>query len=187
MDTRALGERIVILGNSGSGKTHLARRLGQELGVALIHLDDLFWARGGYNHKRPAEEVQQDISNRVQARTWIVEGVFGDLAQGFLPRAQSLIWLDLDWETCSRSLLERGSESARWLEPELAEQSFNALCTWAGEYWTRTGTRSHEGHAAIFGEFPGLRLRFERRSDVDRFMAGWPGIPTEHPPAREPI
>ncbi len=171
MDTRALGERIVILGNSGSGKIHLARRLGQELGMGLIHLDDLFWARGGYNRKRPTEEVQQDIANQVQAQAWIVEGVFGDLAQGFLLRAQSLIWLDLDWETCSRSLMERDSESARWLEPDLAEQSFRALHAWAGEYWTRTGTRSHEGHAAIFEGFPGLRLHFERRSDVDQFLA----------------
>jgi adenylate kinase family enzyme len=35
-------QRIVILGNSSSGKPTLARELGTRLGLPTIHLDSLF-------------------------------------------------------------------------------------------------------------------------------------------------
>jgi ATP-dependent protease HslVU (ClpYQ) ATPase subunit len=39
--------RVVIIGNSGSGKSYLARRLSEQLTLPLIHLDALFWEPGG--------------------------------------------------------------------------------------------------------------------------------------------
>lgn len=34
--------RVLIIGNSGGGKSTLARRLGEKLGLPVIHLDVLF-------------------------------------------------------------------------------------------------------------------------------------------------
>ena len=36
-------ERILIIGCSGSGKSRLARQLGQKLGLPVVHLDQLWW------------------------------------------------------------------------------------------------------------------------------------------------
>jgi adenylate kinase family enzyme len=80
-------KRIVIIGNSGSGKTFLARKISASSGIPVVHLDDLFWLPGGFNEKRPVETVDAEIASRAQDGEWIVEGVFGDLAEKFLHRA----------------------------------------------------------------------------------------------------
>jgi adenylate kinase family enzyme len=164
-------ERIVIIGNSGSGKSHLARELGAVTGAKLTHLDALFWVPGGFNQKRPADEVEADIAESLRVGTWIVEGVFGELATRFLPQADLLIWLDLPWQVCRSSLLARGSESAKQLQPEQAEESFKRLIHWASEYWTRTDLRSYSGHSMLFREFGREKIKFADRRAVDQYVA----------------
>ena len=164
--------RIAILGNSGSGKTYLARALNAVLERGIIHLDSLFWEFGGFDRKRSADQVQRDIASLMQGESWIVEGVFGDLAQAFFPRAELLIWLDVDWETCSASLLDRGSESAKWLTKTLAEERFRELFAWAAAYWQRQGSCSHSGHNSMFDLFQGEKIRFTERTSVNRYIAG---------------
>ena len=88
--------RIVIIGNSGSGKSTLAGELGRRLDCAMVSLDDLFWEPGGFDRKRPKETVLKEVRQLAQGGSWIVEGVFGELAEECLPRATALIWLDLD-------------------------------------------------------------------------------------------
>jgi adenylate kinase family enzyme len=104
-------KRIVIIGNSGSGKSFLARRISAASGIQLIHLDRLFWLPGAFNQKRPVEIVDAEIASKAGEDEWVVEGVFGDLSEKFLHCADYLIWLDLPWPVCHANLMERGSES----------------------------------------------------------------------------
>jgi adenylate kinase family enzyme len=164
-------DRVVIIGNSGSGKTHLAKRLSEHFGSPLIHLDTLFWEPGGFNVKRPKALVLADVARLAQGQRWVVEGVFGELAQEFCPTAEHLIWLDLDWATCERSLLQRGSQSAQQQEPQEAEASFARLLAWAGAYWLRDDLRSQRGHQLIFERFAGGKTRLTSRAAVDDFVA----------------
>ena len=39
-------ERIAIIGSGGSGKTTIARQLGQVLGAAVTHLDAVYFDAG---------------------------------------------------------------------------------------------------------------------------------------------
>lgn len=162
--------RVVIIGNSGSGKSYLARKLGALSQVAVVHLDAIFWVPGGFSEKRPAEIVEREIEERKKGAAWIVEGVFGELAARFLDRADLLIWLDMPWPVCEAGLRERGSESAQQLDPDKAEESFRQLILWAADYRKRTGPRSHAGHARLFSEFAGEKIRFDRRIEVDLYL-----------------
>ena len=163
-------QRIVIIGNSGSGKTYLAQRLSDRLHLEIIHLDQLFWEPDGFNKKRPADMVYSEIADLAQSQSWIVEGVFGELAQEFLPKADCLIWLDIDWATCSASLLQRGSESSKQLDAQLAEENFNKLLQWASDYWQRQDLRSQRGHASLVEQFSGKKVCLKTRGEVDNFV-----------------
>ena len=113
--------RIIIIGNSGSGKTYLAEQLATRLPTTVVHLDALYWEPGGFSKKRRKEIIAAEI------KVWIVEGVFGELALQFAENAQHLIWLDMDWDYCKTNLLARGSESGKQLVPVKAEQHFREL------------------------------------------------------------
>ena len=52
--------RTVIFGNSGSGKSWLARRLGEKRSTPVVHLDEIFWLPGGFNAKRDPAKDQVD-------------------------------------------------------------------------------------------------------------------------------
>lgn len=159
-------KRIVIIGNSGSGKTFLAHAWSAGSGIPVVHLDEIFWLPGGFNRKRPSDEADAMIRAEVTKDEWIVEGVFGNLAEKFLHRATHLVWLDLPWEACRAGLLERESESSRQLDLEQAEGNFQKLLTWAAAYQDREGDCSQAGHLRIFEEFSGAKTRITERDEV---------------------
>jgi adenylate kinase family enzyme len=162
--------RIAIIGNSGSGKSHLAKSLSSLHSLPVVHLDRIFWMPGGFNEKKSKDEAIREVEQKRKENSWIVEGVFGELAELFLSRAQTLIYLDMDWATCQGGLKSRGSESSRQLDPAKAEENFRKLLLWAEQYWTRTDLRSHAGHLQLFSDFTGAKLKFARRAEVDEFL-----------------
>lgn len=152
-----MSRRVAIIGNSGSGKSHLARLMAADLGAPAIDLDDIFWLPGGFTAKRSAQDVDRVIGEAHAHPAWVVEGVFGELVGRFLDEADELIWLDMPWDVCREGVLARERTT-----PELVE--------WAGKYWTRTDLRSHAGHQRMFDEFPRDKRRFTVRDEVDEFM-----------------
>jgi adenylate kinase family enzyme len=162
--------RIAIIGNSGSGKSHLAKSLATLHSLPVVHLDRIFWMPGGFNEKKSKDEAILEVEQKRKENSWIVEGVFGELAELFLPQAQMLIYLDMDWATCQSGLKSRGSESSRQMDPIEAEENFRKLLLWAEQYWTRIGSCSHAGHLRLFSDFTGTKLKFTSRAEVDEFL-----------------
>jgi adenylate kinase family enzyme len=161
---------IVIIGNSGSGKSWLAAQLARTYRTHLIHLDEIFWEPESFNKKREANAVSALIADSLALRPFIVEGVFGELAEQFLPVADALIFLDLDWAVCKARLKLRGSESAKRHGREQSGQALAELIAWASKYYDREGARSLKGHRALFQSFNGLRICLKREDEADRLL-----------------
>ena len=43
-------ERVIIIGCGGAGKSTLARALGEKTGLPVIHLDQIWWGPGNWQH-----------------------------------------------------------------------------------------------------------------------------------------
>ena len=104
----SLSQRTVIIGNSGAGKNALAESLAALVHVPVIDLDLLNWEGDDYGRKRD-EDAARRMTLEVSAQPlWIIEGVYGWLADVALPRATALIWLDFPRSLCRAGLLARG-------------------------------------------------------------------------------
>ena len=70
------GTRIAIIGNAGGGKSTLARKLGQSLGLPLIHVDSVQFQSGW--ERTATEECDEILANVVQGSCWIIDGFGSD-------------------------------------------------------------------------------------------------------------
>ena len=50
-------KRVLVIGSGGAGKSTLARRLGERLGLEVVHLDALYWQAGWVE---PAKEAWRE-------------------------------------------------------------------------------------------------------------------------------
>jgi adenylate kinase family enzyme len=159
-----LGPRIVIIGNSGSGKTTLAKLLAARAGASsdCVDLDRVHWQlRVG--SKRDEGEARAIVAAGAAKPHWIIEGVFGWLAEVALPSATSLIWLDMPWSVCRENLERRGP----W--PGATADEHADFLAWAENYWQRATPSSHSGHLALYENFRGFKRRPRAQSEIAEF------------------
>jgi adenylate kinase family enzyme len=141
---QSLSQRTVIIGNSGAGKSAVAESLATLIHVPVTDLDLLNWEGDRYGRRR-GENVARRMTLEVSAQPlWIIEGVYGSLAEVALPRATALIWLDFPWSICRAGLLARDPRRGA------TDQDAVELLNWAETYWIRQTTSSFAGHSRMF-------------------------------------
>ncbi len=154
----------MITGNGGSGKTWLARRLAEPLGLPLVHLDDVHWEPGRYGISRDRAVVREDVRTIAAGEAWLIEGVYGLYVDIALPRTTTLIWLDLSEEECVANIMRRGIQGGE------SQESFDGLVKWVQEYRTRKNNwNSFDGHLKLFESFSGEKARLTNRAEVDAY------------------
>lgn len=164
MDRLPNFSRTVILGNSGSGKSWLAKRMSRRLAIPIIDLDLIHWEPGGYNEPREKRMASDMVRELAKGDAWVIEGVYGWLAHEALPHATALIWLDIEIGECIANLKRRGIRRGG------DEASFSALFAWTEEYRTRTGSSSFLGHQRVLSSFLGHKLHLRSRAEMAELL-----------------
>ncbi len=100
-----LGNRIMIIGSGGAGKSHLARQLGDRLGLPVIHLDAEHWRPGWVG--TPKDEWRYKVEELAQRDRWIIDGNYSGTLPIRLASADTVIFLDYPWHLCLRRVLSR--------------------------------------------------------------------------------
>jgi adenylate kinase family enzyme len=161
----ALSERVVVIGNSGSGKSTFAASLAALTKAPIIDLDILHWEDGKRGAKRDEESAKRMVIDAAAMPRWIIEGVYGWLAEPIMTRATALVWLDLPWDVCREGLLGRGQSRGA------TATDFAELLTWAEAYWDRQTPSSFAGHGRLFDAFAGCKVRLRDRQDIRDLLA----------------
>lgn len=98
-------ERIAVIGCGGSGKSHLARRLGAALSLPVTHLDALYYDTS-WNPLAPEAfaALQRDL---VAAPAWVIDGNYASSLPIRLAAADAVVFLDLPALTCLWGIAQR--------------------------------------------------------------------------------
>jgi adenylate kinase family enzyme len=120
--------RVLVLGPGGAGKSELARVIARRTGLAVVHLDVLFWGPGWT--AAPREAAVERVAAAVAMDEWVIDGNFlQDVEEdGRLRRADTVVFLDLPrrvclWRVMKRLARDRGRRRADL--PEGADESFD--------------------------------------------------------------
>src|SRR5262249_6956272 len=91
--------RILIYGNSGSGKSTMARQLARDLGLPLLDLDSITWQAKLV--RRPLPESIALLQEFITANPkWVIEGCYADLIESALPHCSELRFLNPGVDAC---------------------------------------------------------------------------------------
>jgi len=99
------GERINVIGTTGSGKTTIAKALAETLGVPHIELDALFWKPAW--GETPDEEFLPKVDAATRAERWVLDGNYSRTRPIVWPRADTIVWLDYAFPRVFFQLLRR--------------------------------------------------------------------------------
>lgn len=113
-------ERIMIIGCGGSGKSTLARALGEKTGLPVVHLDQIWWAPGNWQHLE-REEFDRRLMQELEKPRWIMDGNFNRTIEARLEQCDTVIYLDMNRLVCLKSWLGRVIQNWGHARPDMAE------------------------------------------------------------------
>ena len=112
-------ERIIIIGCGGAGKATLARALGEKTGLPVVHLDQIWWAPGNWQHLE-REEFDSRLFEEMEKPKWILDGNFNRTMEPRLEKCDTVIYLDMPWYVCMKNWIGRGIKNWGHARPDMA-------------------------------------------------------------------
>ena len=124
--------RVMVIGCGGAGKSTLARKLGEKTGLPVVHLDQIWWAPGNWQHLQKPEFDERLLAELEKPR-WILDGNFNRTIEARLAVCDTVIYLDYPRLVCLKNWLGRVIQNwgharadmaegcAEWFDPEMAK------------------------------------------------------------------
>ncbi len=158
--------RLLIIGNSGSGKSTMARHLAAQWGLPVLPLDTVAWAEGA--QRRPLADSRRDLLQFIHDHTgWIMEGCYGSLAETALPHCTELRFLNPGVEVCVANCRARPWEPEKFATPAEQDAMLETLIDWVQQYETRDDEFGLAHHLAIYDSFTGTKHEYTALPPVD--------------------
>jgi adenylate kinase family enzyme len=159
--------KVVIFGNSGSGKSILATELALKNKLAHLDLDTIAWKASETPERQTILESSKSINDFLIAQNnWVIEGCYADLLAIVTPKADQVIFLNLPVSACVANAKNRPWEPHKYKSKEAQDENLDMLIDWVSQYTSRNDTFSKVAHEKLFEEFQGKKIMYvsnERR------------------------
>ncbi|MHC8402675.1 P-loop NTPase family protein [Pseudomonas sp. MDT1-17] len=154
--------RTLIIGNSGSGKSWLAKRLAEQLHTPWTDLDLIYWESDECSIARPRAEALGMARIAAGEERWVIEGVYGWIVSELIHCSTTLIWLCVEDENCVANIRQREHQQDD-------DTLLIALLEWAGSYRTREDSSGFSAHQRLFEGFSGSKIKLRDRTEITTF------------------
>jgi adenylate kinase family enzyme len=149
-------KKVVIFGNSASGKSTLAKRLCSTEGLAHFDLDTVAWAPSSPPVRKALEDSWSEIEKFLASNAeWVIEGCYSDLIDLVLSDASEVIFMDLPIEVCISNAKKRPWEPHKYESKEAQDENLFMLIDWISQYTSRDDSFSRAAHQSLFERFLG--------------------------------
>lgn len=153
--------KVLVLGNSGSGKSSYAKRLQAKYGMTHLDLDTVVWEHGEIAIARPTEEATKLLLEFIShTPSWCIEGCYEELIELALPFCTELVFLNPGLETCLANNRNRPWEKHKYSSPKEQQSMLDNLQIWVASYYTRKDAWSYHKHRELFDAFEGDKVEY---------------------------
>ena len=151
--------KVLVFGNSGSGKSTYARALAKREGLAHLDLDSIVWEAGKIAVQRPRDSVEASLRSFIDSQAaWVIEGCYSELVRVASAHCTLLVFLNPGKDACMRNNLRRRWEPHKYASLELQNTMLNQLQKWVAGYYQRGDAWSYRVHREIFDAFAGPKV-----------------------------
>ena len=106
--------RVAIIGNSGSGKSALARFLSADRVLPTLDLDTVAWERDKIAVPRDQADAKADVKAFCETnKAWVIEGCYASLVHAALQFSPTLLFLEPGVEACLSNCRNRALGAAQ--------------------------------------------------------------------------
>ncbi len=150
--------RILVFGNSGSGKSTFALRLATKHGFKVLDLDHILWSRTEFAKFRPDEEIIRELDAFVAANpSWVVEGCYGRWMEHLQSHCTEMVFLNPGVAVGLANCRARPWEPDKYPTNEAQDARLPLLLDWVRGYYSRADDMSLAMHRRLFDSFSGSK------------------------------
>lgn len=166
--------KVLVVGSGGAGKSTFSRRLAEETGLPVIHLDAFYWNAGWVATDQ--EEWTRTVEQLVARDRWIMDGSFIGTLDMRLAVCDTVIFLDIPRTLCLWRVIRRRIQFHGRSRPDLAEGCLEKVdwefMRWIWNYPATTRPEILERISRLDAGKRGVVLRSS--SDVEKFFRTLP-------------
>jgi adenylate kinase family enzyme len=155
---RTAAMRVLVFGNSGSGKSRFTHHLAAKHGLRVLDLDTIVWSQTEYAVFRPDADIIRDLSQFVQsAEPWVVEGCYGRWMEHLRPHCTEMVFMNPGEAVCLRNCIARPWEGHKYGTKREQDAKLPLLLDWVRAYYSRSDDMSLRAHRRLFDSFDGRK------------------------------
>jgi adenylate kinase family enzyme len=163
-------KRIIVIGSSGAGKSHFSQRLGELLGIDVLHIDKIYWQPGWIEPDKA--EWAERLKTFLAGESWIIDGNYSGTIEMRLAACDTAIFLDLPRLLCVWRVIWRTITFHRDTRPDMAvgcDERFDLkFLLWIWQYPKRSRPKIDRLLHEVEGSKNVVRLR--SRKEIEEFL-----------------
>lgn len=157
--------RVVVLGNSGSGKSTYAKNICSKHLLKHLDLDTLVWEPNQIAIERERSQVVADLNTFMANNPeWCIEGCYASLIEIAASQCTEFVFLNPGVEICLAHNLARPWEPHKYASFEEQNAMLENLQEWVRTYSSRDDDCSYSSHRRVFDHFHGPKTECKTES-----------------------